>query len=194
MTDGRVVFIVVGVLLASSVAVATPDGIDEYCPGKPGSDGANEPGQQLAGVVGEQQSVVARELETRGFNATLDNATGTDERAAVVAAELDRIDARIEALEACRDALEAASESGDIGQTAFDDRVEALDSALADLQDRLNRTERVARTIHDRVRRDHDIEQDRFDDLHDRIDELTSFVDASKPVETHRFGRGSGRN
>lgn len=176
MSFGRVAFLVVGVLLASAVAGATPDGIDEYCPEKPGGNDGDEPGQQLAGVVGEQQSVVARELETRGFNATVANATSITEKATITDAELDRIVDHVENLESCREALEDAREDGDIGESEFDDRAEALDATLDDLTDRLNRTERVAQEIPPPVREEHDIEIERFDDLRERIDELAMFA------------------
>lgn len=185
MSFGRVALIVVGVLLASAVAGATPDGIDEYCPEKPGVDDDTEPGQQLAGVVGEQQSVVVRELEARGFNATLANATSATERAAIVDAELGRIDARIEGLESCREALADAREDGDIGDGEFSDRTAALAAVLDDLNGRLNRTERVAQEIPDPVREEYDIEITRFDGLRDRIDELMAFVEGFE----HGFDR-----
>jgi hypothetical protein len=165
--------IVVLVVAASAVGAATQaDGND--CPVDVGE--SDEPGQELANVVGAQEIVVARELERRGFNATLENASGSDERATVVATELERIDARLASLETCRDALVEARETGDLAANEYRQRAATLEPEIEDVRERLNRTEAAAADLPPEVREENDIDEERFDEMEEQVDDLESFV------------------
>ena len=180
--------LVLGLVVVASTVGAAAQESDRRCPIEiDGENGDDSPGQQLAGVVGEQQSVVARELERRGFNATLENASGPRERATVIDAELDRIDAKMTVLEDCQGALVTARQSGTLSAEEFREQTATLESEIEDVSERLNRTETAAADLRDRLRQRQEIGPDRFEDLETRVDRLETFVD-----EPERVAESSG--
>lgn len=154
-------------------AAAQDDGSD--CPVD--VDESGEPGQELANVVGAQESVVAREIERRGFNATLANASSPGERATVVATELERIDVRLTSLENCREALVTARESGDLSAAEYRERAGTLEPEIEDVSDRLNRASEAASDLPSQLRERNDIDEERFETLESRLSDLETFVD-----------------
>lgn len=166
---------VVALLVLASVTGAAVQTDETDCPVE--VSGNDEPGQALANVVGAQQSVVAREIEQRGFNATLENATTPDERATIVDTELERIDHRLATLEACQRALIDTREDGDLTAEEYRQRTETLEAEIADANDRLDNAAAAAENLSPEVREQADIESERFDGLGSRIETLQSFVD-----------------
>ena len=162
------------VVIASTVgAGAQPDGSD--CPVDVEESG--EPGQELANVVGAQESVVAREIERRGFNATLENASSPGERATVVATELERIDVRLTDLENCQEALVTAREEGDLTAEEYRQRTSTLEPKIEDVRERLNRTAEAADELPRQMRERNDIGEQRFENLTKRAEDIEAFVD-----------------
>lgn len=187
------VVVVLALVVVSSVGVtAQTDETD--CPVEV-DETPDEPGEELADVVGEQQLVVARELERRGFNATLANASSPEERATVVATELDRIEVRLSDLEACRAALVEAREDGDLAAKEYRQRAATLEGDVEDVSERLNRAEMAATDLSPRVREQNDIDEERFDEMVERVDGLETFVaEPNRAIESGDDGNEQTRS
>ena len=171
----KATWVVVGlVVVAATVGTATQSE-ESVCPVE--IEDSGEPGQELANVVGAQESVVARELERRGFNATLANASNPSERATVVATEIERIDARVTELEACREALIDAREGEDLSAEEYRQRVGTLEPEIDDVSERLDRAAEAADALSPRVRERNDVDEERFERLESRVDDLEAFVE-----------------
>lgn len=161
------------VIASTAGAAIQADGSD--CPVEIGE--SDEPGQELANVVGAQESVVAREIERRGFNATLENASNPEEQATVIATEIERIDLRVATLETCRDALVDAREEGDLTAEEYRERAETLEPEIVDARERLDRAAEAASDLPSTLRVEADIGAERFKELSDRVDDLQTWVD-----------------
>lgn len=185
------VVLVLGLVIVASVGAATQ--ADEYdCPVD--TEDVQEPGEELANVVGDQESVVAREIERRGFNATLADADDPDERATVIATELDRIELRLTDLETCREALVEAREDDDLTAEEYRERATTLDRDVEDVRERLNHTEAAASDLTPEVREENDADEDRFDELGERVEDLETFVaEPDQAIESADSGSDSER-
>lgn len=174
-------------VVAAPVGATSPDD-GTVCPTVIGNDtdATDSPGKQLADAVGEQESTVKRELADRGFNATLANATGDESRAAVVAAEVERTEHRLDELEGCRANITAARNAGRLNERAYRERVSAVAPKVATVSDRLNRTARVAETLPEALREEYDINATELGMLETRVESLRTFVNETVDRGTDR--------
>ena len=165
---------VVVLLVVTSTAGAAIQANESDCPVE--IEASDEPGQELANVVGAQESVVAREIERRGFNATLANASNPDERATIVATEVERLDIRLANLATCQQALVAAREDGNLTAGEYRERVATLEPEIADAEERLDRAAAAANDLPPAVRMETDIGTERFENLTVRVADLETFI------------------
>lgn len=178
------VSLVVGLMVfgwsAAATAVQGP-ACDGLLPNETGG-----PGGELAGAIGDQESTLETELDDRRFEAGIENATTDDERAEVVAAELDRIGERVEAVETCAEALRGERRSGNVSEEAFRERVGVLETHVVAASDRLNETEDEADDLPANVRRAYDVDAERFEEVSVRVDTLRESLN-----ETATGGNGT---
>jgi hypothetical protein len=139
-----------------------------------GTDG--EPGEELAGAIGEQESAIDSELADRRFDARLRNASSDEERAEIIAAELDRLRTHADALAACAEALPAEDDATDEQRRERERALAARANATAA---RVNETAAEARTLPGDLRSEYGVEADAFDALLERVLALRESLDAT---------------
>lgn len=149
----------------ASDAGDTDDACDEVLTNR--TDG--EPGEELAGAIGEQESAIDSELGDRRFEARLRNASTDAERAEVVASELDRLRTHADALEACAAFLHNENDAGDLSDEALREQERALAVRANATADRVNETAAEARTLPTDLRQEYGIDADAFDALRERV-------------------------
>jgi hypothetical protein len=133
------------------------------------ANGTGGPGGELAGAIGEQESTLESELDDRRFQARLDNASSDEERAQVVAAELDRVEERITAIGECASALQSARQARNLTDEEFREGMDALTAHTAATYQRLNETREVATALPGDVRGEYDINTDRFEEVESQL-------------------------
>lgn len=145
---------------ASGVAVGQGDAGDP-CTEVLANGTNGEPGEELAGAIGEQEFAIDSELADRRFEARLDNASSDEERARIIAAEFERLEAHVDRLEACGAVLE--NESGD------GERERALAVRANATAERVNDTAAAAERLPDDLRREYGVDTAAFDSLLQRV-------------------------
>ncbi|MFB6211082.1 MAG: hypothetical protein ABEI76_06060 [Halobacteriales archaeon] len=105
------------------------------------------PGAQFAGVLGVQQAELDGEVEARIFGQRVAAAASNRSKAAVVANQSQRLQQRLEALQAQRESLRAARQNGSIDQGTFAARMATLNARSETLQRLANRTATTARGL-----------------------------------------------
>lgn len=133
------------------------------------SDGSGAPGGLLADAISDQRDEIGDELDSRSFRARLANATSAGERAAVVAAEVDRIEANLSTLEQCWGINHSEAEADRTLVELDDDERERLVNHALALRDRLNETRTEADRLPRSLRQANDVEAERFASLDQRI-------------------------
>lgn len=164
------VSLLLGVLAVGAVAPAAA-AQDGACDGLL-ANATGGPGGELAGAIGEQESTLESELDDRRFQARLDNASSPEERARVVAAELDRIEQRVAAIGACASSLRAARDDGNLTDEEFREGMAALEAHAAATHERLNQTAAAAAALPADVRREYDAGEERVNVVASQVTSL----------------------
>lgn len=167
--------------LLSVAATGTAAAADDPCMpsgDEPTNESVTTPGQQLAGVVGAQQSKVADQIDGRGLDAKLSNASTTEERAAVIAAEVERIEERTVDLEDRCLELTEKRENGTFDEGQYQTRVETFEARTDALACHANRTAERAEPLPADVRDEYGINDTTFAAIDERIEVLQEFAAA----------------
>ena len=122
-----------------------------------GNGTAASPGQQLAGAVGAQAASVQGELWNRTLTERLANATTADERAEVLAEEVEVLETYVDALEGVRGNLTAAWDNRTISEGQYRASLSAFVIRAAMVERRANRTARAAERLPGSVRERYDV-------------------------------------
>lgn len=141
-----------------------------------------EPGEQFVGAVGAQHAEVSNTVETAALERRLANASTPTERASVLAAETDRVEARLGTLESRHDGLE----EDDAG------RIATVVAAATGLDARLDRLRTEAASLPTDVRERHGLTDERFAVLRDRAADLHDDADddLARSVAGDEVGEG----
>ncbi|MCU4800428.1 hypothetical protein OB920_08610 [Halobacteria archaeon HArc-gm2] len=145
------------------------------------------PGGLLADAIGDQRDEIGNEIDENGLEARLDNATSTRERARVIAAEVDRIEANVSTVERCwgtNGTEPAANRSLD---ELDDDERATLENHTHTLHDRLNATHVAADRLPRSVRRSHDVDARRLTSLERRVVAVRNATARAEPTTDDRF-------
>lgn len=170
MRRALLLWVVAGALLAgTTTAVAQERSCAELL--REGT-ATSEPGEQLADVVGAQESAVETEINDRWFDARLANATTVEERADIVADERERIEERLETLGDCRRRLAERRQNDAVGEETVRRWLDGLETRSAVLHRRVNETAVEAGRLPGPAREEHDLTPEALTDLERRIVEL----------------------
>lgn len=126
------------------------------------------PGGQLADAIGDQGSDIGSELNDRWFDARLANATSNASRADIIAAEVNRIEARLNRTEACWRAAGTGG-GGNVASELTPRQVEALERQALSLHRRINETQDHAAALSPDLREQRDIGPERIAALERRV-------------------------
>jgi hypothetical protein len=195
-----VALLVAGLLLAPLTAAAAP-GLADATAGVVGvdasQDGANDsisPGERVSGAIGAEGAELEGEVGERSFGAALAAAETNDSAAAVVDERLDRIQTRLDRLEARNASITDSYENGSLTHGAYAARAAAIEAERASLQRQLNAT----RTAVDRLPEDalaaNGVDAARIDELRTRASELTGqeVRDLARSIAGPNVGNGVG--
>ncbi len=134
---------------------------------RPGNDSHNGTGNGYAGVVGAQDAELREEYQSRSFESRLSQASSNESRAKIIAAETDRIESKLEALETTKAGFEEVDDDNRAQITSFVAQSRALER-------RFERVNRSAKTLPPALRSSNDLSDQRFGELRDRIESLTT--------------------
>ncbi|WP_132059470.1 hypothetical protein [Halorussus amylolyticus] len=135
------------------------------------------PGQQLAGALDAQSATVEGELWNRTLSDRLDDATTDEERAEVVADELDTIEAYVEALEDTRENITTAWEREEISEGEYRTSLSGFVVRAHLVERRANRTASAAEDLSPEVREEYGVDATRAELLSERAHDLYQFED-----------------
>lgn len=155
--------LLVGGLTPTALAQGTT--CEELLAGR--ANASASPGGQLAEAIGDRRQEIGTELNDRWFDARLANATSERERASIIAAEVDRIERRLGALEPC-----VGERPGGAGGTAEDlspEQVEELQQRALTLHRRVNETEVAAGQLPTALRTEYGINTQAITTLEQRV-------------------------
>ncbi|WP_158056115.1 hypothetical protein [Halorussus halophilus] len=189
----RVLWVAMGLLVLGCLAgAATADSGPPSAPDE-GTTTANEstnattvpPGQQLAGVVGAQEAAVEGELWNRTLSERLANASSAEERAELLAEEVETIEAYVEALESARGNLTESWEDGDISKGEYRTSLSGFVVRARTVEIRANRTTAAVAELPSYLREEEELNVTEVRDLCERAHALYQFEDrvASDVVE-----------
>lgn len=133
------VAVVLAVLAGSVPAAAT------LADGTPTDD--TQPGASFAGVVGVQGAEVDNEVANRSLERQFESARDNDSKASVVATEGERLQQRLEALEAKKERLRTAYENGTISKGKYKAQLAVVAADLRAVERRANHTAGVAERL-----------------------------------------------
>ncbi|WP_440008262.1 hypothetical protein [Halomicrococcus sp. SG-WS-1] len=178
-----VLWFVVGVLLAATTptTVAQERSCAELL--REGTV-TSEPGEQLADVVGAQESAVETQINDRWFDARLANATTVEERADIVSDERERIEERLETLGDCRRQLGERRRNDAVGEETVRRWLDGLETRSAVLHRRVNETAVEAGRLPATAREEHDLTPEALTDLERRIVELRESLEETAGTTT----------
>lgn len=134
---------------------------------RPGNDSHNGTGNGYAGVVGAQDAELREEYQSRSFESRLSQASSNESRAKIIAAETDRIESKLETLETTKAGFEEIDDDNRAQITSFVAQSRALER-------RFERVNRSAKTLPPALRSSNDLSEQRFSELRDRIESLTT--------------------
>lgn len=127
------------------------------------------PGGQLADAIGNQGSDIGDELNDRWVEARLENASSDAARADILAAEADRIEARLNLTEQCLGTGQPTDGSDPTTRELTPRQVDALEREIRTLHRRINVTRNRSAEFSSFMRARHDIEPERFSALERRV-------------------------
>lgn len=139
------------------------------------SSGDVSPGQQFAGAVGAQGASVQGELWNRTLTERLANASTDDERARVVADEVETIETYLDTLEGVRENVTERWAEGEISEGEYRTTLTTFVVHARTVERRANRTARAAEELPVRVRDNHDVNLTRVRNLAERAHALYQF-------------------
>ena len=157
MRQRNAVSVVVAVALLAvlaSAAAAAATGLEDVESGASAPDPAAtdapdaatdlSPGQRLTGVIGAQRAEVEGEIQTRAFGVRVAAASSPRAKAGVVAAEVDDLKDRLDALQNRRSALERARENGSVSDGVYRAQIAELVARVETTERLVNATDDVA--------------------------------------------------
>lgn len=130
------------------------------------------PGASFAGVVGVQEAELGNELAQRSFDHRLDKANSNSSKAAVVAAEEERIRERLNELEQRRQALNESFQNGEISRAQYEARLAAIGAQTEALERQANQSAAVAEDLPEQALREHGVNVSELRQLAHRADEV----------------------
>lgn len=130
---------------------------------------SSAPGGLLADAIGDQRDEIGSELNDRWFDARLENATSTRERAGIVAEEVERIESNVSTLERCWgiDRSEGVADRS-LGELDADERT-TLENHTRSLHRRLNETRAEADRFPESLRDEYDLDAETLTSLERRV-------------------------
>ncbi|SMO69399.1 DUF7096 domain-containing protein [Halorubrum cibi] len=171
-----------GVSPATGDGAGTDGGIDEFAQagsegGTNASDGATaddlSPGERLSGVIGVQGAEVDGEVSSRSFEIRLADAETDEERAAVIAAQLERNGERLAELRERQRELRERREAGNVSSGAYAARQAAIGTRVATVNRTTNRSAEVAADLPEEALAERDVDADRIRTLRESASELS---------------------
>lgn len=154
---------VVALLGAGSVG-ALDDGTESLTYAAAENDSAT-PGEQFAGSVGVGHSEVEGEVDARAFEKRLGAAEDDDERAAVLADQLNRSEQRLNELQEQRAELRDARDAGEISEREYRIRITSLAADVAGVERMANSSVAAAEGIPDETLAANGVDVERIEDL-----------------------------
>lgn len=131
------------------------------------------PGERLSGVIGVQGAEVDGEVSSRSFEIRLAEAETDEERAAVVAAQLERNERRLAELRERREELRQRRDAGNVSPGAYAARTAAIGTQAATVNRTTNRSAEVAAGLPAEALAERGVDADRIRTLRDRASELS---------------------
>lgn len=150
------------------------------------------PGQQLAGVLGAQEAAVEGELWNRTLSDRLDNASSAEERAGVLAEEVETIETYVEALESARTNLTDAWNDGEISEGEYRTSLSGFVVRARTVEIRANRTTAAVEDLPSYLREDEELNVTDVRNLCERAHALYQFEDGvAREVVNQTLGNES---
>lgn len=140
-------------------------------------DDGVSPGQQLSGAVGAQGAAVEGELWNRTLSERLANATTPEERASVLADEVETIEAYIESLESARANLTSAWNAGEISESEYRASLSSFVVRARTVERRADRTAEAVGDLPADVRAEYGLSEREVLGLSERAHQLYQFED-----------------
>lgn len=169
----------VGLVLAPLAAAAAPGlaGVGDAARDATGGaqdDAGDEyaPGERVAGAIATEQSEFEGEVSERSFGAALAAAADNESAADVVAARLDRVETRLDDLDARNASLAERHENGSISRGTYAARVASIEAERASLERQLNASRTAADGLPADLLADRDVDAAAIDRLRTRASEL----------------------
>jgi hypothetical protein len=131
------------------------------------------PGAHLSGVVGVHRAEIEGEVDTRSIETALNASTTNESKAQVIAMEGERLETRLQDLEARLAELEAAHVNGTIPEGAYQAQAATLTARTNALEETLNRTLTAGAKLTPQVRNQHGVNVTRLGELHAAAGNLT---------------------
>ncbi|WP_256288993.1 hypothetical protein [Halobellus inordinatus] len=176
---------------------ATPDGdststADDTASESNGSGVA--PGAKLAGVVAVQGAEIDGEVASRAFGQRVAAAATNDSKAAVVAAELNTSQERLEALRTRLAELEQARASGNVSQGRYNARAAQLTAEINAVERQLEQSNETASALPKQVREENGINTSNIERLRTEARNLSGpeVAAAAREIAGENSGRGLG--
>jgi len=102
------------------------------------------PGEQLSGIVGVSEAELSGEVESRAYDIKLTNANSSEEKAAILAEQLNKSEQRLAELEREKAALDAARENGSISEGKYRAKMATLHAESQSGARLVNQTNKTA--------------------------------------------------
>lgn len=131
------------------------------------------PGAHLSGVVGVHRAEIEGEVDTRSIQTALNASDTNESKARVIAMEGERLETRLQDLEARLAELEAAHGNGTIPEGAYQAQAATLTAQTNALEEALNQTSTAGATLPPQVRDQHGVNMTRLGELHAAAGNLT---------------------
>lgn len=155
-------------------------------------DGDDQPGARFAGVVGVQGAEVEGELAERSLEKRLNRSTSNSSKAAVVVEEADRIEAKLDELEARRENVTEAYENGELTKAQYQAKLASIAAASEALERLANTTSAAAAELPEEALRERGANVSEVRALADRASELGGgeVAEAARNIAGEGAGEG----
>jgi len=187
--------LVVGLFLAPLAATAAPGlaGGDAADGGQEAND-SYSPGERISGAIGAEQAELDGEVSERSFGAALAAAETNDSAAGVVADRIDRIETRLDALEARNASLAAQYENGSISEGAYAARAAAIEVQRASLGRQLDAVENASGRLPTDALANNGVNASAIDQLRSQASELGGhrISELARSIAGPTVGNGMG--
>ena len=152
------------------------------------------PGAKLAGVVAVQGAEIDGEVASRAFGQRVAAAATNDSKAAVVAAELNTSQERLEALRTRLAELEQARESGNVSQGRYNAHAAQLTAEINAVERQLEQSNETASALPEQVREENGIDTSNIERLRAEARNLSGpeVAAAAREIAGENSGRGLG--